>query len=977
MPSGSSDLGSSRHAAGLMLRVRRPEGHVDEFYLAGGLTIGRTLANTIVLAGDESVDRTHARVEVAEDGTARLRCIEPDSTLDVGGESVRKSALEAGARFRIGKTEFECVSGQQLAGQEATPPQTACPSCGSTAIRADGDGTRSCPTCNNLALPVPLDPRSPSPLLVPAAYDDYRADRFVARGGMGLVLHGLRERGITPVAIKVILPGSGIDRRDAERFEKEVEMMARVRHANVVKLLNHGKSGRFAYLVLDWIEGPSLRQVIAEANRAGKLTNFVTAFRWFEQVCKGLAAIHAVGLIHRDLKPSNILIGPDGLARIADLGIAKRVDAGQTAYTTTGNAPGTFQYMAPEQLNAPDTVDGRADLYSLGVTFYELLTGARPVGAWHPASKVNPSVPKTFDTVQDRLLAPRPEQRYSDIFEFLAAISTLRLTPTPASSSRTPTADPGQWNNGQAHGPVEREEPPPTHAYIANRGPEGGTSEVLGPTPKDTAEESLTGSWFAPTKGVVRYVITFALILSVIFTKNYFFPRRERQVAEAERFIKEAESQLRSGQRDQVIAKCDQALAEGPADGPVPAAALALRGMAFVQKENYARALADIDRASELDPTSPLPPEYRGRIFSLKGDPDRAIREFTKSLELARTDSVRGRAYRWRGSEYLGKRQYEYAMADLNEGIRLSPDDADLYYDRGRCQREEGRLDEAMADFETSLRLNPSGGYGWRCRTALAEAYRKRGVEYYEKGQYELAMADLNEGIRCTPDEADLYYHRGRCHRKEGRLDEAMADFETSLRLNRSRMMAATYQDALDATRAAMDLRDAAQAQDKPQVVLETTKGNITLELYPAKAPITVENFLKHVDDGFYDGTIFNWVNAYNIQGGRMEANMREKESYPPIKNEASNGLRSVRGTISMFWTNGPNSAATHFLINVADNVQSNIFASRLQLAVFGQVVEGMDVVDAIAAVKTASRGTHHNVPVEPIVIKSATRKGK
>src|SRR5436309_8963200 len=99
-------------------------------------------------------------------------------------------------------------------------------------------------------------------------------------------------------------------------------------------------------------------------------------------------------MIHRDIKPSNILIGPDRMARIADLGIAKRIDSETTSYTTTGHAPGTFAYMAPEQIAAPDTVDGRTDLYALGMTFHELLTGARPVGAWRPASMVNPSVPR-------------------------------------------------------------------------------------------------------------------------------------------------------------------------------------------------------------------------------------------------------------------------------------------------------------------------------------------------------------------------------------------------------------------------------------------------------------------------------------------------------------------------------------------------------------------------------------------------------
>ena len=170
-----------------------------------------------------------------------------------------------------------------------------------------------------------------------------------------------------------------------------------------------------------------------------------------------------------------------------------------------------------------------------------------------------------------------------------------------------------------------------------------------------------------------------------------------------------------------------------------------------------------------------------------------------------------------------------------------------------------------------------------------------------------------------------------------------------------------------------------AQAQDKPQVVLETTKGNITLELDPEKAPITTENFLKYVDSGHYDGTIFHRViPGFMIQGGGMEPNMREKRTNPPIKNEAANGLSNTRGTIAMARTNDPNSATAQFFINVADNSRGlDPRPGSAGYAVFGKVVEGMDVVDAIVNVKTTSRGNHDDVPVEPVIIKSAKRKGK
>jgi len=171
----------------------------------------------------------------------------------------------------------------------------------------------------------------------------------------------------------------------------------------------------------------------------------------------------------------------------------------------------------------------------------------------------------------------------------------------------------------------------------------------------------------------------------------------------------------------------------------------------------------------------------------------------------------------------------------------------------------------------------------------------------------------------------------------------------------------------------------AASAADNPQVVLDTTAGKITLELDPEKAPITVENFLKYVDDGFYDNLIFHRViPGFMIQGGGMDDNMREKSKgqRAPIKNESGNGLSNVRGSIAMARTPDPNSATNQFFINHAENGRK-LDTNGGGYAVFGKVIDGMDVVDAIAKVETTSKGRHDDVPAKPIYIKSATRVKK
>jgi len=169
-----------------------------------------------------------------------------------------------------------------------------------------------------------------------------------------------------------------------------------------------------------------------------------------------------------------------------------------------------------------------------------------------------------------------------------------------------------------------------------------------------------------------------------------------------------------------------------------------------------------------------------------------------------------------------------------------------------------------------------------------------------------------------------------------------------------------------------------AVAAEAPKVALETDKGRIVLELYPDKAPATVKNFLAYVDDGHYNGTIFHRVIPnFMVQCGGMTVSMKEKPTKPPVKNEADNGLKNLRGTIAMARTQVPDSATAQFFINTVDNDflnHKNKTPEGWGYTVFGKVVEGMDVVDAIAKVKTGNRGGHQDVPVDTLMIITAER---
>jgi peptidyl-prolyl cis-trans isomerase B (cyclophilin B) len=175
-------------------------------------------------------------------------------------------------------------------------------------------------------------------------------------------------------------------------------------------------------------------------------------------------------------------------------------------------------------------------------------------------------------------------------------------------------------------------------------------------------------------------------------------------------------------------------------------------------------------------------------------------------------------------------------------------------------------------------------------------------------------------------------------------------------------------------------MASACAAEKNPVVVMDTSMGKIKIELFADKAPGTVKNFLTYVDEKHYDGTIFHRViEGFMIQGGGMEPGLKEKKTHDPIKNESDNGLSNEKYTLAMARTPQPNSATAQFFINVKDNnfLDKKNARDGVGYCVFGKVIEGMDVVDKIKAVKTGSRGGHQDVPVDDVVIKQVRRADK
>jgi serine/threonine protein kinase len=225
----------------------------------------------------------------------------------------------------------------------------------------------------------------------------------------------------------VLPPESGSDPAFAERFGREARTLARLNHPHIVAVHDFGEAGGLYYLVMEYVDGPNLRAVL----QSGRLTP-EQALAVVPQVCEALQYAHEEGVVHRDVKPENILLDKRGRVRIADFGLAKLLNRPRAEFTLTGSRQvmGTLDYMAPEQRHSPLTIDHRADIYSLGVVFYEMLTGALPLGRFAPPSQ-KALVDARLDEAVFRALEMDPERRYQRVSDFQTALEAVAGGQTP------------------------------------------------------------------------------------------------------------------------------------------------------------------------------------------------------------------------------------------------------------------------------------------------------------------------------------------------------------------------------------------------------------------------------------------------------------------------------------------------------------------------------------------------------------------
>ena len=244
-------------------------------------------------------------------------------------------------------------------------------------------------------MPAPYGHTAPSLEEVRAAFPQLEVLALIGQGGMGFVYKVRQATLDRTVALKILSPELSRDPAFAERFAREARVLGKLNHPNIVTVFESGESGGFFYLLMEFIDGVNLRQ----AMRAGRFTP-AQALAVVPGICDALGAAHAQGVWHRDIKPENILLDAQGGVKIVDFGIARIVGDPQRDFTLTmtGAALGSAAYMAPEQHEKPHDVDHRADIYSLGVVIYEMLTGELPLGRF-PAPSARAAVSARIDEI--------------------------------------------------------------------------------------------------------------------------------------------------------------------------------------------------------------------------------------------------------------------------------------------------------------------------------------------------------------------------------------------------------------------------------------------------------------------------------------------------------------------------------------------------------------------------------------------------
>jgi serine/threonine protein kinase len=401
--------------------------------------------------------------------------------------------------------------------REAEKPETVtCPSCGARLRLVVRRGASAGAGAEDRMEPVtPAESAGGSiSQALPSGFalGGFVIQEHLGKGGMARVYRGVQTSLNRPVAIKVLSPPYAKDPHLVRRFEREAGALAGLTHPNIVNIIERGESGGYYYIVLELVEGVTLNHVLHAAELRER--HYI---RIIEALCDALSYIHSLGIVHRDIKPSNILVTRHGVVKLSDFGIV--LTGEEPEILDDGATVGTASYMAPEQRRDPTSVDWRADIYALGVTFYKMFTRQLPGEPYVPPSQLNPQLPPGVDAAVARAMQPNPDDRYPTVREFCHDL--LRALATVHASSAEESAPPSASGSPLTfHSSVFSVGPSPDEAVPASggNGERSAAPAALGPA---VSKPDSDGDGVSPryqwllalvALGIAALVVTLALL---------------------------------------------------------------------------------------------------------------------------------------------------------------------------------------------------------------------------------------------------------------------------------------------------------------------------------------------------------------------------------------------------------------------------------------------------------------------------------
>ncbi|WP_406695197.1 protein kinase [Singulisphaera sp. Ch08] len=546
----------------------------------------------------------------------------------------------------------------------------------------------------------------------------------LGRGGMGVVYKARQKSLDRVVALKILAPEREQDPQFAERFAREAQALAKLSHPHIVTVYDFGQADGLFYLLMEYVDGVNLRQLLRTRRLEPK-----EALAIVPPICDALQYAHDHAVVHRDIKPENLLLDKAGQVKIADFGIAKMLGGDSTP--DEEQRVGTPHYMAPEQHATPQAADHRADIYSLGVVLYEMLTGELPAGQFElPSRKVRIDV--RLDEIVLRALDSEPELRFQQAEQMKTAVETLTRV-------------------GQEIGP--------------------DTSPSVSRANRSKSPESLNSFTFIISASI-------AITLAVLFLAanlGILSQFRGRVSGDSpntrnSNFTEEAQRGLDAFERadyDQAIVAFDELIRLDPNHSE----AHRWRGDASLNKFEFGKALSEYDEAIRLDPKNGMAYCGRGAVSTVKGEFDKAIASFDEAIRLDPqiANMPFYKRYRaaakslppnpenptfaeeaQRGLDAFERADYDQAIVVFDELIRLDPNHSEAHRWRGDALLNKHKIDNALSEYDEAIRLDPNNGM----------AYCSRGAALTEKWEFDKAIASFDEAIRLDPQIANMPFYK-------------------------------------------------------------------------------------------------------------------------------------------------------------------------------------------------------------------------